>query len=322
MENLVIIDGNSLINRAFYALPPLRASDGKIYNAVFGCCNIITKLIQEQNPKYMVVAFDHARKTFRNKMYADYKGTRKSMPDELAQQLPILKSTLAAMGIKCIEQAGIEADDIIGTLAKKFCPTHRCIILTGDRDCLQLIEENVEVWLTKHGISSIVSENLRQLKEDFGLTPSQIIDLKGLMGDASDNIPGVPGVGEKTAMKLLTEYGTLENIYKNVHKIPGKLGEKLAQNKDLAELSYKLATIKTDCELNCELEDCTYDFPFSDEVRKLYIKYEFRSLSQKDKLFITTEEDENSAKNNEISIKNIKNILKNTNNLNMLAVYT
>ena len=322
MDKIVIIDGNSLINRAFYALPPLRASDGKIYNAVFGCCNIITKLIQEIKPEYMVVAFDHARKTFRNEIYADYKGTRKGMPEELAQQMPVLKSTLNAMGIKCIEKDGIEADDIIGTLARRFSDKIRCIILTGDRDCLQLIDEEVEVWLTKQGISNIVSENLRQLKEDFGLTPSQVIDLKGLMGDASDNIPGVPGVGEKTAMKLLEQFGTLENIYKNIDKIPGKLGQKLAENKDLAEISYILATIKTDCDIDCKLEDCKYTFPFSEDVRKLYIKYEFRSLSQRDYLFNSQEKDENNAKNIEISIKNLKNTIKSNGELEFLAFYT
>jgi len=320
MDQIIIIDGNSLINRAFYALPPLRASDGKIYNAVFGCCNIITKLIQEYKPKYMVVAFDHARKTFRNEIYADYKGTRKAMPDDLASQMPVFKNALTTMGIKYVEQAGIEADDIIGTLAKRFEDRCRCVILTGDRDCLQLINENTEVWLTKHGISNIVSENLRQLKEDFGLTPSQVIDLKGLMGDASDNIPGVPGVGEKTAMKLLAEYGTLQNIYKNIEKIPGKLGEKLAESRELAEISYTLATIKTDCEIDCELADCVYEFPFSESVRDMFLKYEFKSLSKKDSIFKFDEKiDENSAKITKISVKNVKNALKIVKNAKIVA---
>lgn len=284
MKRLVIIDGNSLVNRAFYALPLLATTSGKIYNAVYGFCNILIKLITEEKPEYIVVAFDAARKTFRNELYSEYKGTRKGMPEELAAQMPALKDLLKKMNIKIIEQVGIEADDIIGTLSRKFDDV-KSIIVTGDRDSLQLIDNKTEVWLTKHGISQILALNERQLYDEFMLTPSQIVDLKSLMGDASDNIPGVKGIGEKTAMTLLKDFGTMQNVYKNIDKISGKTQEKLIENKDMAELSFKLATILTNCDIDCKLEDCTYDFPFSNAVKQTFAEYEFRSLTKRDDLF-------------------------------------
>ena len=244
MNKVVIIDGNSLVNRAYYALPPLATSKGKIYNAVFGFVNILTRLITEHNPTHLVVAFDAGKKNFRHELYKEYKGTRKGMPEELACQMQPLKDCLSAMNIKIVEQVGIEADDIIGTLSTRF--SLPCVIVTGDRDCLQLINNKTEVWLTKHGISDIVSMNERQLKEEMNLTPSQIIDLKGLMGDASDNIPGVAGVGEKTALNLLEQYKSVEGVYENIDHITGKLHDKLMQNKETAFLSKKLATIILD----------------------------------------------------------------------------
>ncbi len=286
MKNLVIIDGNSLVNRAFYALPLLATSTGKIYNAVYGFCNILIKLITEDKPDYIVVAFDAAKKTFRNDMYKDYKGTRKGMPEELAVQMPVLKDLLKQMHIKTVEKVGIEADDIIGTLSRRFGNVHS-IIVTGDRDSLQLINSHTDVWLTKHGISEILELNERQLKEEFGLLPSQIVDLKSLMGDASDNIPGVRGIGEKTAKNLLATYGTMQNVYAHVDDISGKTRDKLIEGKDMAELSYKLATIVTDCAFDCTLEDCAYTFPFSQEVKHTFDKYEFRSLAKREELFST-----------------------------------
>lgn len=287
MKRLVIIDGNSLVNRAFYALPLLTTSSGKIYNAVYGFCNILIKLITEEKPEYMVVAFDAARKTFRNEMYSEYKGTRKGMPEELAAQMPALKDLLKAMNIKIIEQVGIEADDIIGTLARKFDDV-KSIIVTGDRDSLQLIDDKTEVWLTKHGISQILELNERQLYDEFGLRPSQIVDLKSLMGDASDNIPGVKGIGEKTAMTLLQNYGTMQNVYAHINEISGKIQEKLIEGKEMADLSYRLATILTNCDIKCTLEDCVYDFPFKNAVKQKFVEYEFRSLVKREDLFGNT----------------------------------
>lgn len=313
MKNLVIIDGNSLINRAFYALPLLSTSKGKIYNAVYGFCNILIKLITEEKPDYLVVAFDAAKKTFRNELYSDYKGTRKGMPEELAAQMPVLKDVLKKMNIKTVEKVGIEADDIIGTLSRRFADVHS-IIVTGDRDSLQLINKNTEVWLTKHGITQILELNERQLLEEFGLTPSQVVDLKSLMGDASDNIPGVKGIGEKTAMGLLQQYGTMENVYAHISEIPGKTKEKLEQQKDMAKLSYKLATILTDCDFDCKLEDCTYDFPFSNEVRKDFEEYEFRSIVKRDECFVAgTQTKQTSIKTQNLNTTQLNNLLKNIN---------
>ena len=283
MEKLIIIDGNSLINRAYYALPPLLTKDGHIYNAVFGFTNIIIKLLCEHKPTHMVVAFDAGKKTFRNELFSDYKGTRKSMPEELRCQLEPLKSLLKQMGIKTIEKLGIEADDIIGTISKNI--NYKTVILTGDRDCLQLIDDNCEVWLTKHGISEILSVNTRQLKEEFGLTPKQVIDLKALMGDQSDNIPGVAGIGEKTAKNLLEKYETAQNVYAHIDEISGKLKEKLIAGESDCKLSYVLATIKTDCDLDFCLDDFAISLPFSNEVYKTFQMYEFSSLIKRQDLF-------------------------------------
>lgn len=310
MAKFLIIDGNSLINRSFYALPYLKTRDDRYCGGVFGFVNILARVITDYHPEYMCVAFDAGKHTFRNDLYADYKGTRKGMPDELAMQMPMLKDLLQKMGIFIIEKLGIEADDIIGTLANRFENTKN-IIMTGDRDCLQLINDHTEVWLTKHGISEIVEMNERHLKEEWGLEPSQIIDLKALMGDSSDNIPGVPSVGEKTAKNLLAQYGTIDNIYANIDNISGKLGEKLRENKDLCYLSYDLATIRTKCDVACDLEDCKYTFPWNNEVYKIFQEYEFRSLLKRKDLFsgnsAKVEEDE---PNIEVAPNEIKDLVQ------------
>ena len=199
MNNLVLIDGNSLINRAFYATPPLSAKDGTPTNAVYAFVNMLVKLIGDVNPKYLLVAFDRKEPTFRHKIFPDYKGTRKPMPDDLRPQIDLLKTILDTMRIARYEQPSIEADDILGSLSRKFkIPT---IIVTGDKDSFQLVDETTSVFFTKRGISDIEVYNNDNFTEKTGITPSQIIDLKSLMGDSSDNIPGVPGVGEKTALK-------------------------------------------------------------------------------------------------------------------------
>lgn len=314
MNKIVIIDGNSLVNRAYYALPALATKDGKVYNAVFGFVNIIVKLISEHKPTHLVVAFDHARKTFRNEIYAEYKGTRKPMPEELRSQITPLKELLTKMGIKILEKEGIEADDIIGTLANRF--DYPSVILTGDRDCLQLISSKTEVWLTKHGISDIVSMNERQLKEEMGLVPSQIIDLKSLMGDASDNIPGVPGIGAKTAEKLLAEYKTLNGVYENIENIKGKQKELLIQNENLARLSYTLATININAGIDCTLDDCKFSLPFSGEVLEAFKEYEFSSLIKRQDLFAAEDEKEETPKTLEVKTKTVM-----INNLNQLPKF-
>ena len=212
-EKLVLIDGNSLINRAFYALPLLKNSGGEYSNAVYGFCNILIRLIETEQPKYMAVAFDMGHPTFRHEMYADYKAGRKKMPDELAMQLPILKKVLSAMNITFVEQKGIEADDLIGTLSKKF--DVQTIVVSGDRDLFQLVDNSTSVWYTKKGISEAVVVTPQNIKEVNGVNANQVVDLKALMGDSSDNIKGVAGIGEKGAKNLIDIYGSVENLYKS-----------------------------------------------------------------------------------------------------------
>lgn len=283
MQKLVIIDGNSLVNRAFYALPLLTNQDGEYSNAVYGFVNILVKCITEIQPQYICVAFDHSRHTFRTDMYAQYKGTRKEMPPELRSQMPLLKTLLNFMNINIYEVPNIEADDIIGTVAKHSGVEN--IILSGDRDVLQLIDENTEVWLTKKGITDVEKIDLSNIKETFGITAKQIIDLKALMGDSSDNIPGVAGVGSVTATNLLKDYGSLDNIYAHIDDFTGKLKEKLVNGKESAYLSYKLATINTNCGIDVNIKRYEYDFPFNADVKKFFEKYQFRSLLRRQELF-------------------------------------
>lgn len=283
MKKIFIIDGNSLINRAFYALPLLANSNGVYSNAVFGFVNCLIKLIGENKPDYILVAFDHARKTFRNELFDMYKGTRKETPTELRSQFPILKDILNAMNIKCIEKEGIEADDIIGTVTKISGVEN--YIITGDRDSLQLINENTKVWLTQKGISEIKEVNLNNIEELYSLTPAQIIEYKALAGDSSDNIPGVAGIGDKTAISLLSQFNNIDNLYNNLDKLKGKQLEKIEQGKEMCYLSKKLATIKTDCDIDFNIENCTYDFPFNSKVKEYFEEYGFKSLLNKESLF-------------------------------------
>ncbi len=282
-DKFVIIDGNSLINRAFYALPQLANAEGVISNGVFGFATILVKIITEIKPKYICVALDYGKHTFRTDMYAEYKGTRKGTPEELKSQFPILRDMLSAMGIQHIEKEGIEADDIIGTLTRRFDTEN--IVVTGDKDSFQLINDNTWVMFTKRGVTETINYDQAQLFNDYGLKPFQIVELKSLMGDSSDNIPGVSGVGEKTALSLLYKYETLDNVYNYIDEITGKLKEKLVNSKEMAYLSHALATIDTNCDFECTLEDCEYQFPFNEEVLKFFKRYQFNSLLKKSNLF-------------------------------------
>lgn len=282
-DKLVIIDGNSLINRAFYALPQLANAEGVISNGVFGFATILVKIITEIKPKYICVALDYGKHTFRTDIYAEYKGTRKGTPEELKSQFPILRDMLSAMGIQHIEKEGIEADDIIGTLTRRFDTEN--IVVTGDKDSFQLINDNTWVMFTKRGVTETINYDQAQLFNDYGLKPFQIVELKSLMGDSSDNIPGVSGVGEKTALSLLYKYETLDNVYNHIDEITGKLKEKLVNSKEMAYLSHTLATIDTNCDFECRLEDCEYQFPFNEEVLRFFKRYQFNSLLKKSNLF-------------------------------------
>lgn len=306
MDKFVIIDGNSLINRAFYALPQLANSEGVVSNGVFGFTTILVKIINEIKPKYICVALDYGKQTFRKELFAEYKGTRKPTPPELKSQFPILRDLLKSMGIAHIEQEGIEADDIIGTLTKKFNTEN--IIVTGDKDSFQLINDNTWVMFTRKGVSETINYTTDQLFNDYGLKPHQIIDLKALMGDASDNIPGVSGVGEKTALGLLDKFTTLEGVYENIDNISGKLKEKLLDNREMAFLSKTLATIKVDCDLDYELKDFEYSFPFDNEVHKFFRRYQFNSLLKKPELFAEITLDEVDEDVEQVLIENLSQV--------------
>lgn len=315
MNKLLIVDGNSLANRAFYALPFLSNHEGNPSGAVFGFANILIKLIQQENPSYILVAFDHARKTFRNNIYSEYKMQRKATPPELISQFPVIKEMLKTMNIKTFELGGIEADDIIGTVTKLY--KGEKIILSGDRDLLQLIDDETFVWLTKKGVTELDKVDEKRLLELFNLKPYQIIDLKGLMGDSSDNIPGVRGIGEKTALTLLEKYKNVDEIYNNIENISGKLKEKLLSDKEMAYISKQLATIKRDCEIDFNIEDCRYEFPFNEKTYQFFKQWDFSSLLKNQSLFSNEEIIKISEKIEKIQLTNeiLKDILQANNKI-------
>ena len=283
MQKLLLIDGNSLINRAFYAMPLLTTKDGKFTNGVYGFLTMFFKALSEIKPDYAAVAFDLKAPTFRHKMFDGYKATRHPMPDELRPQIPLLKEVLSLMNIRIVEKEGFEADDIIGTLAKKT--DLKTVIITGDRDSFQLVDKTIEVHFTRRGITDVDVLNIDNFKEKTGINPNQVIDLKSLMGDSSDNIPGVNGVGEKTAKSLISEFGSMQGVYENIDKISGKLHDKLVSGKDSAKLSYTLATIDVDCPVATDLSLMKVPKTFSSEVKAKFVELEFKSLYGKAELF-------------------------------------
>ena len=274
--DLIIIDGNSLANRAFYAMPPLKNKNGLVCNAIFGFCNILVKLITENNPKYFAVAFDAHKPTFRHEKYAEYKAGRNAMPEDLVTQMPLLQELLRDMGIKVLIKDGIEADDIVGTLAKRF--DLDTVIVSGDKDLLQLIDEHTKVWLTRKGISETEVFDLAHFREVYGFEPPQMVDLKSMMGDSSDNIPGIAGVGEKTALEFMHTYGSLDNLYAHIDELKGAKREKVEKSKDMAYLSFDLATIDTKSDIECTLDELSFQFPFNNVVKQKFADYEFTSL--------------------------------------------
>lgn len=283
MEKFVIIDGNSLINRAFYGLPPLKSLSGKPCGAVYGFINMMLSMISSEKPKYLVCVFDAGKHTFRHNMYADYKGTRGPMPEDLHSQLLDLKDLLKTMGVLTLEKSEIEADDIIGTLTRKF--NEEFILISGDKDLLQLVNDNTTVWLNKRGITDVLKVTPEVLKSEFGLLPYQVIELKAIMGDSSDNIPGVAGIGKVGATKLISEYDNLDNIYQNLDKLAKGTQSKLIENKEMAYLSKQLATIKLDVELDCELKDCEYSLPFNHQTFLIMQDLDFKSILKRKEFF-------------------------------------
>ena len=303
MDKFVVVDGNSLVNRAFYGLPMLKSLSGKPCNAVYGFINILLNLVLKEKPKYLVCVFDAGKHTFRHDMYAEYKGKRDHMPEDLAKQMPMLKELLTAMNIKTIEIPEIEADDIVGSISRKF--DAEFILLSGDKDLLQLVNRNTSVWLTQKGVSQVNKMDTQALKEQFGLKPYQIIELKSIMGDSSDNIPGVPGIGQKGASQLLQEFDNLDNIYANLDKVPERYQTKLQNGKEMAYLSHKLATIKLDVDIPFDLDDCKITLPFNDQVYFLMKELDFRSMLIRKDLFASAPEQNPIEQNNDAIVENL-----------------
>ena len=321
-EKMIIIDGHSLMHRAFYGLPLLSNSKGLHTNVIYGFVNMINKLIEEYKPDYITIAFDTKSPTFRHTEYADYKAGRKKMADEMSEQIPVLKQVLDAMNIKRLEIEGYEADDILGTVAKQ-ATEHNIFtyIVTGDKDSFQLINENVNVLYTKRGITEVDIYDEKKLMESYEITPTQVPDMKGLMGDASDNIPGVPGIGEKTALDLIKQFGTLENALANSHEIKKKgVKDKIEANKEQAEFSKKLATIIKDVPIEFCMDNCRLQEPDGEALSKLYFELEFRALLEKlsQKGFTKPELDKKQELLEALHIENIydmKNIMDRINNM-------
>ena len=328
MEKLVVIDGNSILNRAFYGIMSskmLQTADGTYTNAVYGFLAILFKLLDDINPDYMVVAFDVKHPTKRHEMYKDYKGTRKGMPDELASQMPIIKEVLKAMNIKIIEKEGYEADDILGTLAKYAEKKEMEVtLLTGDRDSFQLASDNIIIRIprTKGGKTETENFDKNKILEVYGVEPKQLIEVKGLMGDTSDNIPGVPGIGEKTALNLIKEYNSIDNLYEKLESgepvAKGKLKENLENNKDLAILSRELGRIDVNAPIDKELSDFKIVEWNNQEVLEIFKRLRFSRyidntliIKKEIKYINIFSEKENIVYNIEFSAKNFKLIFEN-----------
>ena len=279
-KKLVIIDGSSLLFRAFYALPPtMTAPDGTPTNAIYGFLRMLLGLYRDLDPEYMAVTFDKDRHTFRTEMYDGYKATRKPAPDELVPQFDLIIDVLRTMGVAVYSIPGYEGDDVLGTLSARYEKELPVDIVTGDRDALQLSSDQTTILLTQKGITNMARMTPEAIMEKYHITPSQVIDIKALMGDTADNIPGVPGIGEKTALQLLTEYKDLDNLYAHVEEIKGARKKKLLENKEMAYLSYKLATIKRDVPLETTLEDMKQPIHI-EEMRKILSTLGIRLLDE------------------------------------------
>ncbi|GAA0077610.1 DNA polymerase I [Clostridium sp. CTA-5] len=308
MKRLLILDSNSLMNRAFYALPPLTNSEGINTNAIYGFTNMLFKMKDEINPDSIIATFDRKAPTFRHKEYEEYKAGRKKMPPELGEQFPIIKELLKFMGIKTFEIDGFEADDLIGTISK-FAEENgmEVFVVTGDKDALQLASENTKIVITKKGVTETAIYDYKAFMDEFEITPTQFIDVKGLMGDKSDNIPGVAGIGEKTAFKLIKEYGSVEEVLKHIPEISGKkLKENLENNMEQAVFSKRLATIMREVPIELSIEDIESDNEVNlEELKKLAINLQLKSVLAK---YNSNNEEEELAEINNIEINIIETL--------------
>ena len=323
-KKIVLIDGHSILNRAFYGVPPLTNAEGLHTNAVYGFLNILLKILEEESPQYLCVAFDVKDPTFRHLVYSEYKGTRKGMPDELHEQVPLIKRVLEAMGIKMLEKPGLEADDILGTIAFRAQEKGMEVsLVSGDRDLLQIATSKIKIRIpkTKAGKTEVEDYYEQDVLEKYQVTPKQFIELKGLMGDSSDNIPGVPKIGAKTATDLIVKFKSIQGIYEHLEEITKKsIKDSLEENRDLADLSLFLATINTECEIDYSFDDFEIGNLFTDEAYEWFRKLEFKNLMKKfdDKNHIQAEEfhyikiaDRNTA----------ENVIRNAKKEDKVAVY-
>ncbi len=281
-EKIVLIDGHSILNRAFYGVPDLTNAEGLHTNAIFGFLNILFKVLDEERPQYLTVTFDVHAPTFRHEMYAEYKGTRKPMAEELRQQVPVIKEVLQAMDVAIIEKAGLEADDLLGTISRSCEERGMDVaIISGDRDTLQLATEHVKIRIpkTKQGRTEVEDYLAADVKEKLGVTPAEFIDVKALMGDSSDNIPGVPGVGEKTATKIIQEYGSIENAHEHAAEIkPPRASKNLQEFWEQAKLSKVLATIDVHAEIDFDLEKSRHGNMYTKEAHDYFQRLQFKNL--------------------------------------------
>jgi len=283
LKKFILIDGNAIIHRAFHAVPPFRTSKGELTNAVYGFSSMLLNILNNEMPDYIAASFDLKGKTFRHEEYKEYKATRKKAPDELYAQIPRIKEVVRAFKIPIFEREGFEADDVLGTLAEmiKRDEEMNVYIVTGDRDAFQLIDKNVFVLTPIKGFSQSEIFDTDRVFEKYGVTPAQITDMKGLQGDSSDNIKGVAGVGAKTAKTLLQKYGNIEEIYKNLEEITGKVHENLKNDKESAFFSKKIATIVRDIPIDLNIESCRAYKYDKEGPAKLFEELEFKSLMQK-----------------------------------------
>ena len=322
-KTVMLIDGSSLIYRAFFALPNLSNNDGVMTNGVYGFLTMYKNAFDKYKPEYVLVAFDRSSKTFRNEEYADYKANRDKTPNELSYQFGILKDVLDSMGVKYTDLDGFEADDIVGTYAKMAKEAgDRAVLITGDRDYLQLVDEDILVYLTKKGVSDTVEYTVEKIKEEYGVTPKQLIDVKGLMGDKSDNIPGVDGIGEKRALTFIKKYGSIENLYDNLDEITGrKTKENLENSEAIAYMSKKIGTIVTHAPVEFEYDELALGEVDTEGLREKFSKLNFNKfLEELDGGPVETESKEFSYKTGN-DLKDIIEFSKKTKEIFFKSVY-
>lgn len=327
-DKIMLIDGNSLLNRAFYALPMLTNAEGQYTNGVYGFLTMLYKVMEQEKPTHIAVAFDRKAPTFRHEQYDGYKAKRTGMPDEMASQLPILKEVLAAMNIRIFEMDGYEADDILGTLTNiAHQKGMEVVLVTGDRDALQLVKPDVKVIITKRGITDVEVYDERAIAERYGIKPEQLIDVKGLMGDASDNIPGVPGIGEKTALRLIKQFGSMEGVLEHIDEVSGdKLKKLLTEYREQAIMSKQLGSIQCRVPIDVDLDKCCCKGPDAGKLKEIYQRLDFKSLLSK----IPQKNDEEFAGKDPIGsdVHNldgddiIEQLGKDLSNINELCIYS